>query len=101
MGDNISNYNTEIQTYINYMNDVANNKGIQQNLLDTIKEERKEYMLLIMWLIITIFVFSITIITFISEKELNPILKYIITGMVLLLCFYLIIYIYNIISKHI
>lgn len=94
-------YNNEINKYLNYVNDISNNTGIQQHLVESVKEERKEYMLLIIWLIISIFVFSITIITIISEKEMNPYLRYVITAIVLFLFFYLIMHIYNILSIHI
>ena len=88
--------NTEPNKYINYVNDIKNNQGIKQHLAETVNEERKEYILLIIWLIIAIFVFSITIITIISEKEMNPYLRYIITGIILCVFLYLINRIYNI-----
>jgi hypothetical protein len=88
--------NTQQTKYINYVKDIKNNEGINQHLVETINEERKEYILLIIWLIIAIFVFSITIITIISEKEMNPYLRYIITGIILCVFFYLINHIYNI-----
>jgi len=88
--------NTEQQKYIDYKNDINNIKGLKQRLEETTNEERKEYNLLIIWLIISIFIFSITIITIISEKEMNPYLRYLITGIILLLFFYIIYHIYKI-----
>ena len=89
--------NTEQNKYINYITKLKpKNDSTTENLLETTNEERKEYILLIIWLIITIFVFSITVITIISGKEINPFLRYIITGIVLFLFFYIIKYIYNI-----
>jgi hypothetical protein len=88
--------NTEQQKYIDYKNDIHNSKGIAENVIETTNEERKEYILLIIWLIIAIFVFSITTITIISEKEMNPYLMYIITAIILFLFFYIIKHIYNI-----
>ena len=88
---------TEQEKYINYITNLKpKNDSTNENVLETIKEEHNEYVLLIIWLIITIFVFSITIITIISGKEINPYLRYIITGIVLFSFFYIIKYIYNI-----
>ena len=88
---------TEQEKYINYVTNLKpKNDSTTENVLETIKEEHNEYVLLIIWLIITIFVFSITIITIISGKEINPYLRYIITGIVLLSFFYIINHIYNI-----
>ena len=88
--------NTEQKRYIKYKNDEYNNQGLTQHVVESTNEERKEYVLLIIWLIIAIFVFSITIITIISEKEMNPYLRYALTAIILCLLFYLIIHIYNI-----
>ena len=88
---------TEQEKYINYITNLKpKTDSTNENVLETIKEEHNEYVLLIIWLIITIFVFSITIITIISGKEINPYLRYIITGIVLFSFFYIIKYIYNI-----
>ena len=89
----ISIDNTEPNKYINYIN---NNKDLKHNVIESTNEERKEYILLIIWLIITIFIFSVTIITVISENEMNPYLRYLIIAIVLSGFFYLIMHIYNI-----
>jgi hypothetical protein len=88
---------TDQEKYKNYINNLKpTNDSTNENVLETINEERKEYILLIIWLIITIFVFSITVITIISGKEINPYIKYITTGIVLFSFFFIIIHIYNI-----
>ena len=87
----------EVNKYIAYKNDISNNEGLAANVSETSIKERKEYMLLIMWLVITIFVFTITILTIISESEMNPYLLYLVSGIIMILVFYIIMYIYNII----
>ena len=87
----------EVNKYMEYKNDIHNNKGLTENVTETSIKERNEYMLLIMWLIITIFVFTITILTIISESEINPYLMYLVSVIIMILIFYIIMYIYNII----
>ena len=83
----LDEYNLNKNNYIDITNkfDSENEKVTQLNA-----ETNKEYMLLIIWFIITIFVFIITIITIISESGLNPIALIIVILFLLYILYYFI-----------
>jgi hypothetical protein len=88
--DLISDYNENKTNYINKSDNLYSEQGKVDELnLQT----NKEYTLLIVWFIITIFVFIITIMTVISDSGLNP---FALTIVILFLLFVLYYFIGNI-----
>ncbi len=67
--DKLNEYNENKTSYINKTNNLVSEKGKVDELN---AQTNKEYTLLIVQFIITVFIFSITIITVISESGLNP-----------------------------
>jgi len=88
----LNEYNANKVMYINNTNDFdsASEKVTQLNA-----ETNKEYMLLIVWFIITLFICIITLITIISESGLNPIGLIIVILFLIYTLYYFIINIYN------
>lgn len=76
----LDEYNSNRLTYINKTNEF-NSETEKVTQLNA--ETNKEYMLLVVWFIITIFICIITIITIISESGLNPV------GLVIVILFLL------------
>jgi hypothetical protein len=67
--DKLNEYNENKTMYINKTNNLVSEKGKVDELN---AQTNKEYTLLIVWFIITIFIFTITIMTVITESGLNP-----------------------------
>jgi len=67
--DKLNEYNQNKTIYINKTNNLVSEKGKVDELN---AQTNKEYTLLIVWFIITIFIFTITIMTVITESGLNP-----------------------------
>jgi hypothetical protein len=81
----LAEYNLNKKTYT----DIANKfDSVNENVTQLNAETNKEYMLLIIWFIITIFICIITLLTIISESGLNPIVLIIVILFLLYMLYY-------------
>jgi uncharacterized membrane protein len=88
---NLNEYNQNKTIYINKTHQLESDKG---KLDELNAHTNKEYTLLIVWFIIAIFISIITIITIISETELNPIALTIAILFLLYVLYYFVVNIY-------
>jgi hypothetical protein len=88
----LNEYNANKTMYINQTKNLVSEteKVTQLN-----EETNKEYMLLIVWFMITLFVCVITLITVISESGMNPIGLIIVILFLLYILYYFMTNIYN------
>ena len=88
----LNEYNANKTSYINKTAEFA---SASAKVTELNAETNKEYMLLIIWFIITLFICIITLITIISESGLNPIGLIIVILFLIYTLYYFIINIYN------
>lgn len=88
----LNEYNANKTSYINKTDDFY---SATEKVTELNAETNKEYMLLIVWFIITLFICIITLITIISESGLNPIGLIIVILFLLYTLYYFINNIYN------
>lgn len=89
--DKLNEYNQNKTIYINKTNNLVSEKGKVDELN---AQTNKEYTLLIVWFIITIFIFTITIMTVITESGLNPFALTIVILFLLFVLYYFMVNIY-------
>jgi hypothetical protein len=87
----LNEYNQNKTNYINKTNSLVSEKG-KVDELNT--QTNKEFTLLIVWFIITIFIFTITIMTVITESGLNPFALTIVILFLLFVLYYFMVNIY-------
>ena len=87
----LNEYNQNKTNYINKTNSLVSEKGKVDELN---AQTNKEYTLLIVWFIITIFIFTITIMTVISDSGLNPFALIIVILFLLFVLYYFMVNIY-------
>lgn len=88
----VNQYITNRTIYYNYLDKIDDEKELKYKDLELKKEVNNEYILLIIWFIITIFIFIITIITILQESEMNK------TGLLIVILFLLYILFYFVIT---
>lgn len=84
----VNQYLVNRTVYYNYLEKIEDVDNLKATESELKKEVNNEYILLIIWFIITIFVFIITLITIIQESELNK------AGLVIVILFLLYILFY-------
>jgi len=88
----LNEYNANKTIYINKTDEFT---SASEKVTELNAETNREYMLLIVWFVITLFICIITLITVISESGLNPIALIIVILFLLYTLYYFISNIYN------
>ena len=84
----VNQYITNRTAYYNYLDKIDDVEELNYKDLELKKEVNNEYIILIIWFIITIIIFIITLITIIQESEMNK------AGLIVLILFLLYILFY-------
>jgi hypothetical protein len=97
MEDVQSLFSEYTQNKTNYLSNVNNSKNVslQENVNQLNEQANNTFTLLIVWFIITIFIFIVTILTLLNESSLNPIVIVIVTLFLFYVLFYFSNTIYN------
>ena len=97
MEDVQSLFSEYTQNKTNYLSKVNNSKNVslQENVNQLNEQANSTFTLLIVWFIITIFIFIVTILTLLNESSLNPIVIVIVTLFLFYVLFYFSNTIYN------
>ena len=90
----LSEYNQNSLKYLSTANN-SHNISLQENSKQLNERANSTFTLLIIWFIITIFIFIVTILTLLNESSLNPIAIVIVS----IFLFYLLFYFSNTIYK--
>ncbi len=85
------------QNTLKYLSNANNPKNIslQGNVQQLNEQSTKTFTLLIIWFIITIFIFVVTMLTLINESSLNPIVMIIVTLFLFYVLYYFTTSLYN------
>jgi hypothetical protein len=90
----LTEYNQNKLTYLSNANN-SKNISLQENVNQLNEKANKTFTLLIIWFIITIFIFVVTMLTILNESSLNPIVIIIVTLFLFYVLFYFGTNIYN------
>jgi len=90
----LSEYNQNKLKYLSVAND-SKNVSLKENVNQLNEQATKTFTLLVVWFIITIFIFVVTILTLLNESSLNPLVIIIVMLFLFYVLFYFITTLYN------
>jgi hypothetical protein len=89
-----SEYNQNKLQYLSVANN-SKNISLQENVNQLNEQATKTFTLLVVWFIITLFIFVVTILTLLNESSLNPLVIIIVMLFLFYVLFYFSTNIYN------